>query len=479
MTSLFKNYYFSASTHFLFPGLSDIISPTNFCSDNDNMPSNAIIIMTSKNLYPAKEKLQRILFVGENDDLPENLNDFTLVFGNYDNYYPEYLEYFIDFYDFSNKDTPTSKDLYQSCKNMTEVFNAILSGKIPIYEGKMPGNFHFQIFNKNRIIFDHALKEKLDQDETFLNIYYSQPCFQCNAIEIAKNWKQNLRKKLQQIFLIDGYLLPEEKNNTVKSNLLPNMELHSYSPFFKQTVMSDKETEFIVNNYDPTLNGYKCLLLVAAHIDSPLKLQVVKNNLYFFQCACMDIVVGNTANLQHNSSISCFCSENNIKYFEIPNDKYIDFGKYIYLLGKVKYSCYHTIFFTNDSYIIHNPIRGFLNLAIKSPCDLYGYNDSSENIYHYQSYLFSVKRKGIAKFISLFLEHSDEIKNIKDHADVIKFYELNLINAFESRDCFLKIANLPEQKGKNIFFKNDDLYMNLALRKILPFTKLKRALQKN
>jgi hypothetical protein len=64
------------------------------------------------------------------------------------------------------------------------------------------------------------------------------------------------------------------------------------------------------------------------------------------------------------------------------------------------YNEYNFVVLTNDSYIIHNPIRHFLNLAAKNNVELYGYNDSHEMKYHYQSYLFVLRVDAVTTFIS-------------------------------------------------------------------------------
>ena len=53
---------------------------------------------------------------------------------------------------------------------------------------------------------------------------------------------------------------------------------------------------------------------------------------------------------------------------------------------------------------------------------------------------------------------------------IIKF-ELNLINYFDKKNCYLKIAH--DTKGNNIFFARDDIYRKIISDK-LPFIKIKR-----
>lgn len=107
-----------------------------------------------------------------------------------------------------------------------------------------------------------------------------------------------------------------------------------------------------------------------------------------------------------------------------------------------------------------------------SESELYGYNDSTEINYHYQSYLFSIKKDAIPKFIKMI---QDKISLMKTQTDVITEYELKMAQHF-THDCFLKIGHLPYNEKKNIFFENDFLYKKLLKYKLLPFIKIKRIL---
>jgi hypothetical protein len=49
-----------------------------------------------------------------------------------------------------------------------------------------------------------------------------------------------------------------------------------------------------------------------------------------------------------------------------------------------------------------------------------------------------------------------------------------MVNWFETYNCFLKIGNFVLERGHNIFFTNDELYIPLKNFGLLPFTKIKR-----
>jgi hypothetical protein len=109
-------------------------------------------------------------------------------------------------------------------------------------------------------------------------------------------------------------------------------------------------------------------------------------------------------------------------------------------------------------------------LITKYDVELYGYNDSSEKCYHYQSYLFALKNTAIPSF----LENIGNLPKIKTHLDLVTNAELMLTKWFPNNKCFLNIANIPSNNERNIFFHNDDLYTILKNNNLLPFSKLKR-----
>lgn len=235
-----------------------------------------------------------------------------------------------------------------------------------------------------------------------------------------------------------------------------------------------KKRQLIKNQYNPDDNNIKYLVLFASHCDSEIKLHAIKNNLQYFDHNSMDVIVINSTNLKYNTDVKNICeSYRNITYCEIENIPTLDFGKWINVLDRYNYNKYDFIFFTNDSFIIHNPINYFFNLTYKYNLDLYGYNDSTQRKYHYQSYLFALKKNVISRFI---FEVNLKIHKIKGYEDVVTEYELNMTTWFNKIDCFLSIGYIPSHKGLNIFFTNDLLYDKLK-KNLLPFTKIKRLLK--
>jgi hypothetical protein len=229
------------------------------------------------------------------------------------------------------------------------------------------------------------------------------------------------------------------------------------------------------NSYYPVKNK-KYAVIMACHCDSNLKLEVIKHNLQYFDYLNVDKIVINTSGLVLRNKLSETCSKFlNTSYYEIPNSSYYDFGKWVHALQHVvTINDYDYIVLTNDSFIIHSSIRHFLNLTAIHDVELYGYNDSTQTRYHYQSYLFSLRKDAVKTFIDNVM---DKKINITSQEDVIVNFEVKMTDWFVSKKCFLTIGKFKLHKFKNIFFTNDKLYAPLKSSKLLPFTKLKRILQ--
>jgi hypothetical protein len=196
---------------------------------------------------------------------------------------------------------------------------------------------------------------------------------------------------------------------------------------------------------------------------------------YFSSDYCHKLVI-NSENLPYNNIVRRICNPaKNISYYEIPNTSYCDFGKWDYAIRNlINTNNFDYVIFTNDSFIIHSSINHFLNLAVKQHVDLYGYNDSTQIRFHYQSYLFILKKNAINTFIKNINNPNLEINNLED---VVNNFEIKMTDWYDSNDCFLKIGNFKSHKTNNIFFTNDKLYLLLKDSNLLPFTKIKRIQQ--
>jgi len=244
-----------------------------------------------------------------------------------------------------------------------------------------------------------------------------------------------------------------------------------------QELISYKLAAMKANNYSPELHkDKKYLTIIACHTDKVLKIHALINNLKYLDFLNNDIIIVNSANTMFD--------ENDIKnetmtrildYIEIPNDSNtLDFGKYMVILEKEKekynYLNYDFVVFINDSIVINSNINHFYNIMVKKNVELYGYNSSSECKYHYQSYLFGIKSSSVHKFIRFFNEKKHLLTGWKSVVDNL---ELNLVDIFDSKDCFLDLALVFENIYKNITY-NDELFNVFFNTNIFSFTKVKR-----
>ena len=204
----------------------------------------------------------------------------------------------------------------------------------------------------------------------------------------------------------------------------------------------------------------KYAVIMACHCDSTKKLEVIRNNLQYFDYLNVDKIIINTSELNLGNDLSETSSKFlNTTNYEIPNSSYYDFLKWVHgLQNVVNINEYDYIVLTNDSFIIHSPIPHFFNLTAIHNVELYGYNDSTQTRYHYQSYLFSLRKDAVKIFIDNVMHKN---VTITSQQDVIDKFEVKMTDWFVSKKCFLTIGNFKLHKFKNIFFTNDGLYAPL------------------
>jgi len=231
--------------------------------------------------------------------------------------------------------------------------------------------------------------------------------------------------------------------------------------------------EKIANTYNISNNNVKYLVIMACHCNTEYKLLTIKQNIKYLMNDSTELLLINSSDLIYSNQLKEYCqSYSSIVYMEMLNDNTYDFGKWIFGLNTFDYSKYNFVIFTNDSFIIHAPIDHYFNLIYKNNVELYGYNNSTERRYHYQSYLFSIKRESINTFINNFNIRREYIIS-ENSDDVITHYELTMTDWFINKECFLNIGNIPSNENRNIFFTNNSLYDKLKKTNLLPFTKIK------
>ena len=266
-------------------------------------------------------------------------------------------------------------------------------------------------------------------------------------------------------------ILINEFNKKVLYNLNLSKSLNKFYEKFEYDYLSLFKNIKEQNTSD-TLYLNKILIIMACHTDSMIKVNTIINNISYFNN--IDLIVINSSNTSFEQILNEKIKNNIKNYITIDNDKYSDVGKWIYYLENFEYQSYEHIVFTNDSFIITNEINHFFNLIIKKNVEIFGYNDSSQCNYHFQSFLFSIKKESVYKFINFYLKQKPTIFN---YDDLIQKIELQLLTIFEEYDCFLKIAYLHKHYGLNINFTNDNLFIKLLQLNLLPFYKIKRLKQ--
>jgi hypothetical protein len=258
--------------------------------------------------------------------------------------------------------------------------------------------------------------------------------------------------------------------NKTSYNKTNNVDIYNF--YNNLGYLKYKYNEKNKNTYElSSNNNIKYLVLIACHCSTDYKLLTIIQNIKYFINDSIDIVIINSYGLDYNNELKKVCSQySKVVYKEIENNKYADFGKWIYGLKTTEYLKYNFVVFTNDSFVITSPIDHYFNLILKNNVELYGYNDSTQRKYHYQSYLFSIKIDAINKFISNYYKFANKINNFED---VIVYYELNMVDWFNTKKSFLNIGMLPYNINNNIFFTNLILYKKLKQLKLLPFIKIK------
>jgi hypothetical protein len=255
--------------------------------------------------------------------------------------------------------------------------------------------------------------------------------------------------------------------NVIMLNRKKNQEINKMYNFF-----NFKKHEMTKISNDSKELDDKILVIISCHTDGRLRWNAINSIMtYLSKVNNIDIVIVNSSFLPLSDILKKTYFNQYINYYEIPNDHFYGFSKWYYALQFIDYKKYKFTTFINDSILVNNDINHFFDYTRVKNVELYGYNDSNQINYHYQSYLFSIKSECMYKFIKLF---NDFKHLIKSYNDVVNYYELKMINFFDTKDCFLKLTDFPSQNGQNIFFTNDCLYNNIRKLGCLPFIKLKR-----
>lgn len=214
---------------------------------------------------------------------------------------------------------------------------------------------------------------------------------------------------------------------------------------------------------------------MANHTYDVTKYAVSINNLGIIKEYLNNICVVDTIGLEYSDKLKEFYSkESKINnHFLIENNDFFDFGKWIYALNTINYYDYDYIVFINDSVVFDLDIKKYFEHIIYKldrNINLFGYNDSTQVKFHYQSYLFTIHSRIVKNFIQFFESKKSLITSMET---LIFNTELCLHEITQEHTSFVKISH-TYNIGKNIHWENEDLYKNLLLLGCIGIYKLKR-----
>ena len=231
-----------------------------------------------------------------------------------------------------------------------------------------------------------------------------------------------------------------------------------------------------LNNIKPKegdFNTNEFLTIIACHSDTERRVRIIINNINKLSFPGNNIVIVDSSDTYHHSSLKIIIETMypDIKVYSIKNTPHLDIGKCMFYIEKHYEPLYKHIILTNDSYYLTDTVYHYYKSMNTNSAQLYGYNDSTQSRYHYQSYLYAVRKEAL----HILIQHYKRVStDLTGYTQVINHIELKLCDIFSTKDCFLKIGTLPYHRGKNIFFNSDKLYNILLKNGILPIVKIKR-----
>jgi hypothetical protein len=133
---------------------------------------------------------------------------------------------------------------------------------------------------------------------------------------------------------------------------------------------------------------------------------------------------------------------------------------------------YEIITFIEDKHIYTSKLNDYFTHVVKSNYEFYCLTDSTEtdsteNFYHMQLYIFSIKKSIINIFINnsvLFLKNKKNLDAISYKLNYLKY----ITELFINRSVFVKVAYLDNIINKNILLVDNNFYFELLENDILP-----------
>ena len=219
------------------------------------------------------------------------------------------------------------------------------------------------------------------------------------------------------------------------------------------------------------------LAIFLNNTDSEMSFEINNHNINILKDSFSSIIIYDLDN-KYSNNLKEKNNFNNIYKYILNNNSInnnnldINFEKIKYLLNNlndIDYNKYYYIIFINNNYIYLNNLKDYIKYVNDHNLDFYSYSDSSEKKYHYQMYIFSIKSKFINNFIKCINTYNVNSEDI--NSEISK--EIN--NIFDSKLAYLKVAYLPNNIEKNIFF-NNEIYEKFVSSDILPIINIQKLL---
>ena len=252
-------------------------------------------------------------------------------------------------------------------------------------------------------------------------------------------------QKFQKALIILKFLL-------IFNNYSLNIFCLFYNIFYMQlgvflnNTNSDVNFEINLHNYNILKQKFKKIIIIDSENDFSQKL---KDTIY---------TNNNETNII-NYVLDNIYLKDNMHDFNISNILFA-----FNIVNKFNEDNIYHITFINDNYIYCSDLNEYFNYINTHDLDLCSYTDSTENIYHYQFYLFTIKITNLNKCINFI--NNEEINKYKN-------IETKILSIFDKKMPFLKIAYLNDNYNSNIFY-NTALYDDLLNNKMLPILNINR-----
>ena len=173
-------------------------------------------------------------------------------------------------------------------------------------------------------------------------------------------------------------------------------------------------------------------------------------------------VIDNNKNFNDNIKSNFNNNNNKILFFNVDFEDEIE--KIIYLFDK--FYNFNSITFIDDNFILLNDLKDYFNYVKNTNYNIYSYTDSTEDFYHLQTNIFSIKKDLYKNFYELCNNTLKTRGNINK-----KIYKNNfnkgLTNLEINKGVFIKVAYMEINYGKNIYSEYNNYYEELLKNNIL------------